>query len=237
MEALYLKVKKDLLEKINNGIYPEGQTIPTEHELVEIYNVSRPTVRQAVQLLVDAGYLEKRKKRGTIVCAPKIEQEFTQFIASFDSEMNKKGLATSTQVLTLKKEVATKMVCEKLNLVKDSDVYKLVRLRFVDNKPNVLVTTYVPCDLFPTMGKVDFTENRLYHFFNDCNNPIHSIVRKLETIKADDTIADLLDVEEGDPLFYFKSIGYNESKKPIEYSISKYRGDNNSFTFELSNKK
>ena len=60
---LHKKIRMDLLEKIQNGEYAENQLIPTEMELAEQYSVSRPTVRQAVQALVDEGYLEKRKKR------------------------------------------------------------------------------------------------------------------------------------------------------------------------------
>ena len=86
MSALYLDVKKDLLDKITSGEYSEGTIIPTEHELSDLYNVSRPTIRKAVQILVDAGYLEKKKKRGTIVCAPKVIQDFTQSISSFDTD-------------------------------------------------------------------------------------------------------------------------------------------------------
>lgn len=59
---LHKKIRMDLLEKIQNGEYAENQLIPTEMELAEQYSVSRPTVRQAVQALVDEGYLEKRKK-------------------------------------------------------------------------------------------------------------------------------------------------------------------------------
>lgn len=61
MTALYLDVKKDLLDKITSGEYSEGTIIPTEHELSDLYNVSRPTIRKAVQILVDAGYLEKKR--------------------------------------------------------------------------------------------------------------------------------------------------------------------------------
>ena len=76
MGAFYLDIKKDLLDKILSGVYQQGSIIPNEYELAEIYNVSRPTIRKAVQILVDEGYLEKRKKRGTIVCDPTIRQEF-----------------------------------------------------------------------------------------------------------------------------------------------------------------
>ena len=106
MGAFYLDIKKDLLDKILSGVYPQGSIIPNEYELAEIYKVSRPTVRKAVQILVGEGYLEKRKKRGTIVCDPTIRQEFAQVIQTFDQEVKEKGLTPSTKVLTFKKEKA-----------------------------------------------------------------------------------------------------------------------------------
>ena len=212
MGAFYLDIKKDLLDKILSGVYQQGSIIPNEYELAEIYNVSRPTIRKAVQILVDEGYLEKRKKRGTIVCDPTIRQEFA-----------------------FKQEKAEEEVRQKLNLKETEKVYKLVRLRYVDDQPNVLVTTYVPCRLFEHLSEVDFEKESLYQTFHKEGRDITSIQRKLDVILADETCADLLDVKNGDPLFYFHSTGYDESHTAIEYSIAKYRGDRNSFVFQLSN--
>ena len=114
MTALYLDVKKDLLDKITSGEYPEGTIIPTEHELSDIYCVSRPTIRKAVQILVDAGYLEKKKKRGTIVCIPKVIQDFTQTISSFDTQMKRHGIVSQTQVISFKKEQASKEIAKEV---------------------------------------------------------------------------------------------------------------------------
>ena len=89
--TLYDKIRKDLLSKIKDGTYPEGQTIPSELELAQIYGVSRPTVRQAIQLLADEGYLEKRRRRGTVVTRPKVKQSFTMSISSFEDAMRLAG--------------------------------------------------------------------------------------------------------------------------------------------------
>ena len=235
MGAFYLDIKKDILDKILTGVYPQGSIIPNEYELAEMYKVSRPTIRKAVQILVDEGYLEKRKKRGTIVCDPTIRQEFAQVIQTFDREVKQKGLIPSTKVLTFKKEIAQEEVRKKLDLSEEEEVYKLVRLRYIDDQPNVLVTTYVPCRLFEDLLEIDFEKESLYQTFHKEEKDIKSIKRKLDVILADETCADLLDVEKGAPLFYFHSTGYDDTHTAIEYSIAKYRGDHNSFVFELSN--
>lgn len=231
---LHKKIRADLLGKIEAGEYEENQLIPTEMELAEQYQVSRPTVRQAVQSLVDEGYLEKRKKRGTIVKKPKIQQEFTHVIESFDSEMSRKGILPKTRILNFQQTTANEEIAENLALEPGDLVYKMTRLRYAEEKPVVLVTSYIPYELFPKFQEVDFTKEKMYQVFEDMGHPIRTVTRKLEVIKADETISDLLDVAEDDPLFYFHTQGFSDERLPVEYSISKYRGDINYFVFELS---
>lgn len=231
---LHKKIQKDLLDKIKSGEYAENETIPTEMELAGMYSVSRPTVRQAVQSLVNKGYLEKRKKRGTVVKKPKIQQEFTHVIESFDSEMNRKGILPKTKILKFTQIKANEEVAENLDLKRGESVYKLIRLRYAEEKPIVLVTSYIPCRLFPEFQKVDFTSELLYTTFEKWDHPIRSVSRKLEVIKADETTSDLLDIEEDDPVFYFHTRGFSDNHLPVEYSISKYSGDINYFVFELT---
>ena len=182
MTALYLDVKKDLLDKITSGEYSEGTIIPTEHELSDMYNVRRPTIRKAVQILVDAGYLEKKKKRGTLVCAPKVIQDFTQSISSFDTQMKRHGVVSKTHVIAFKTEEASKDVARSLNIHEEDLVYKLVRLRYTDKNPNVFITTYIPVSLFPDLLDTDFTHVRLYDVFEKQGHSIDTIDRQLEII-------------------------------------------------------
>lgn len=231
MSAIYLQIQKDLLHKIKTGVYPIGDTIPAETILAKEYQVSRPTVRQAILLLVEQGILERKRKRGTIVCPPKIDQSFTQRINSFDSEMHQKGHTSQTQVLAFYKEDASDEVKRALHC---EQVFKLVRLLSIDDIPNVFVTTYMPYALFSHFDTIDFSKESFYEQCKKSGHPITSITRHLEVTTADETLADLLQVQTGNPLFYFHSYGYDDEGTPIEYSISKYRGDTNSFTFHLA---
>ncbi|KYC62078.1 UTRA domain-containing protein [Bacillus coagulans] len=236
-KPMHKQIEEDLLEKINSGFYKENELIPKEVDLAEVYQVSRPTVRQAIQSLVNEGYLERKKRKGTIVRKRKISQEFTHIIESYDSEMSRKGLLPKTRVLTFKIDTATEEIAGNLDIQAGDKVYKLVRLRYAGEDPIVLVTTYLPQHCLPDFLEHDFTKQRLYGVLAERGLQVNAVKRKLDVIKADETTSDLLDIVINDPVFYFHTIGYTGDYIPIEYSISKYRGDLNSFIFEVNNVK
>jgi len=222
-------IENDLLSKIKDGTYKPNTLIPKEIELMAIYNVSRPTIRQAIQSLVNKGLLAKRKKRGTIVRQNKISQEFTHVIESYDDEVKNKGLTPKTHVILLQKELPSSEVCENLEITKDDYVFKLVRLRYADDQPVVLVTSYIPYKVFPELDKFNFENVSLYATLDSNNCPILQVRRKLEVMAADETTSDMLNIDANDPIFYFHTIGLTKDDVPAEYSIAKYRGDINSF--------
>lgn len=232
--TLYDQIKDDLLSKIKDGTYPEGQTIPSELELAEMYGVSRPTIRQALQILVSDGYLEKCRRRGTVVTKPKVSQSFTMSISSFEDAMRLAGRLPKTKVLVFKRERANAEVEKHLELTRDQDVFKLVRLRYADNLPNVFVESYIPCTLYPGLDSFDFNESSLYAAMDTCGNPVMTARRRLEVIKADGAAAALLDVEAGDPLLLFHTVARDANGTAVEYSVATYRGESNSFELNVS---
>lgn len=232
--TLYDQIKDDLLSKINDGTYPEGQTIPSELELAQIYGVSRPTIRQALQILASDGYLEKRRRRGTVVTKPKVSQSFTMTISSFEDAMRLAGRLPKTNVLVFKRERAGAEVEKQLELTRDQEVYKLVRLRYADDLPNVFVESYIPCALYPGLDSFDFNESSLYAAMDACGNPVMTARRRLEVIKADGAAAALLDVEAGDPLLLFHTVSRDAQGTAVEYSVATYRGESNSFELNVS---
>ncbi|WP_075279129.1 GntR family transcriptional regulator [Thermophilibacter provencensis] len=232
--TLYDQIKDDLLSKIKDGTYPEGQTIPSELELAEMYGVSRPTIRQALQILVSDGYLEKRRRRGTVVTKPKVSQSFTMSISSFEDAMRLAGRLPKTKVLVFKRERANAEVEKRLELTRGQDVFKLVRLRYADNLPNVFVESYIPCTLYPGLDSFDFNGSSLYAAMDTCGNPVMTARRRLEVIKADGAAAALLDVEAGDPLLLFHTVARDANGTAVEYSVATYRGESNSFELNVS---
>lgn len=230
MGVKYIDVKNDILKKIQAGEYKEGHLIPSEIELAKNYGVSRPTIRQAIGLLVEDNLLERKKRRGTIVSLRKVEQAFTQAINSFDSQIHAKGCTSKTHVISFQKEVANKEV---KNILNSETVYKLVRLRYIDDLPNVYVTTYISCNIFPNLEKYDFAQTSFYSICELYGHKVTTVERELEITTSDATLSDLLQIEPESPLFYFKSKGFDQNGIPVEYSISKYRSDTSKFVFTL----
>ena len=228
----YLEIQNLLLQRIKNGDYQEGQLIPKEVDLAEQLNVSRPTVRHAIRNLVQGGYLERRKKRGTIVTQTKIKQQFTHVIESYNTEIQNNGLVAKTQVLNFSTEKASDEVAEALTIKPNTEVYKLVRLRSADNKPVVFVVTYLPIAQLPDLQKIDFTHHSLYSELAKAGLEITHVSRKIEVHPATEEEAQLLETDIKAPIFYFHTIGFTKDHRALEYSIASYRGDLNYFMVE-----
>lgn len=229
----YLEIQNLLLQRIKNGDYQEGQLIPKEVDLAEQLNVSRPTVRHAIRNLVQAGYLERRKKRGTIVTQTKIKQQFTHVIESYNTEIQNNGLVAKTQVLNFSTEKASDEVAEALTIKPNTEVYKLVRLRSADNKPVVFVVTYLPIAQLSDLQKIDFTHHSLYSELAKAGLEITHVSRKIEVHPAMEEEAQLLETDIKAPIFYFHTIGFTKDHRALEYSIASYRGDLNYFMVEI----
>ena len=229
----YLEIQNLLLQRIKNGDYQEGQLIPKEVDLAEQLNVSRPTVRHAIRNLVQGGYLERRKKRGTIVTQTKIKQQFTHVIESYNTEIQNNGLVAKTQVLNFSTEKASDEVAEALTIKPNTEVYKLVRLRSADNKPVLFVITYLPIAQLPDLQKIDFTHHSLYSELAKAGLEITHVSRKIEVHPATEEEAQLLETDIKAPIFYFHTIGFTKDHRALEYSIASYRGDLNYFMVEI----
>lgn len=231
---LYFQLKNILFEYITEHHTDKDAPIPTEVDISNHFGISRPTVRQAINALVVEGYLYRTKGRGTYISKPKISQEFLQDLESYNVEMKKKGLTPSTKVLDMVVTECDEKTAEALKLESGSRVIKLSRLRYANEEPIVFVVTYLPFEICPTFIDKDLESESIYDILeNEYRLVINRASRSLESILAGDFEAKLLQIEKGSPIQYSESIAYLANDTPVEYSLAKYRGDRNKFTFEL----
>ena len=231
---LYYQMKQAILDAVRDGTLNEGDMIPSELDLCAMYDISRSTIRQTLSELVMEGYLTRRRAKGTVVAAPKIDARFLNKLQSYNEEMRQKGLTPSTKLLSLKVISGIRPINEKLHLNPDQPLIYLERLRCADGEPLVYLETYIPHDAFPLLLNQDFTNGSLYEFMEKLyEKRVSRVVRKIEAVIATAAEAILLDVPKGAPVCLVKTVACTSSGEPVEYSVARYRGDRNEFSVEL----
>ena len=230
----YIQLMEALKEKIKAKEWRAGDQIPSEPELCKSYGVSRTVVRQALQELELEGWIIRRKGKGTFVLEPKINESLVQKLTGFYQDMVDRGYTPITQVLQHEVEPATPMVAEYLKLDSGTPVFRIERLRFVENVPIVLVTTYLPYDLCPGLTAYDLSNQSLYAVLEKELGLVLSHGRRtIEAVAANEHEARLLKVNKCDPLILLDSVTYLEDGTPIEYYHALHRGDRSRFEVEL----
>jgi GntR family transcriptional regulator len=230
----YSQLKALLVEEIESERWEPEQQLPSEADLCEHFGVSRTVVRQALNSLVQQGFLYREKGKGTYVARPKIAESLFQNLTGFYEDMLERGLKPVTKVLEQIKCGANRKVARQLGLPDKDPVIEIKRLRFVNNKPLVLVTTYLPYDICPYLLEEDLSNKSLYRLLED-KYDIKIVYghRTLEAVSADEYVADLLAVKVGAPLMLLNSVSYLGDGRPIEYFHALHRGDLSKFAVTL----
>ncbi|MQY75866.1 MAG: UTRA domain-containing protein [Clostridia bacterium] len=230
----YFQLKELLENEIKNGRLKPGQQIPSEFKLCERFRVSRTVVRQSISSLVQNGYLNREKGRGTFVTRPKIAENLFQNLTGLYEDMAARGIKPVTKVLEQTKWETNSEILKKLGLKPGESVIKIKRLRFINNEPFVLATTYLPYKICPSLLKEDLTNQSLYGVLEEKYAlRIAYGRRSLEAVSADRHMATLLGVKVGTPLMLLNSISYLEDGRPIEYFQALHRGDRSRFVVAL----
>ena len=230
---LYFQLKKILLDSILSGALQPGDCIPTEEEFSERFAISRSTVRQAMSELVNEGYLYRQKSKGTFVAKPKLSQKFATSIETYREEMKRLGVEPQTKVVRLRAAAATEAVAKQLELLPGRKVIELVRVRYANGDPIVVVDTFLPFDECAFLLEHDFTSESLYEVLaKDYQTAVVRVRRVIEAIPATQHDARLLNIDTGFAVQQFKTVGYSRANRPIEFSVARYRGDRNQFIVE-----
>lgn len=230
---LYVQLKNIIKEDIETEVYKFEDTIPSELEFQNLYDVSRITVRQAILSLEKDGYVKRARGKGTKVIYRKDIEENLSSIKSFTDEMKERGLVPGTSYVHVEKVIATKEIASIFGIPDDSAIICLKRIRTANDVPIVCFETYFPPKYNFPLEK-DKYNGSMYQLYDELG--VKKPVRAKENIKAiiaDNEIIDLLDLDKKTAILLRTRISYNSNNEVIEYTISYYKGDKYSYSIEL----
>ena len=210
-----------------------GSAIPSERQLSQDLGVSRLTVRAALDDLVRAGQLVRRRGAGTFVGEPKIAQELT--MTSFTDDMRRRGLAPASRTLELLVVPAGARLGQILHVSPSEPVVTAKRLRLADGETMAIEELHVRESLVPGLTAGDLEDHSFYELLSERYGIV--IDGGLQTIEPTVTNEDesaALGVPLHSPAFLFERITRDGEGEVVEYVRSIYRGDRYRLVTELS---
>ena len=230
----YIQLMDILRDKVQQAEWHPGDQIPGEQDLCEHYQVSRTVVRQALRELEFEGVITRQKGKGTFISLPKISEGLVQKLTGFYQDMVERGLKPGSRVLHQEVVPSNEKVARFLSIQPGENVIDIQRLRFINDEPIQLVTTYIPYEICPTLASADLSNQSLYAYLEkECGIYIAKGHRYIEAVLANAYEAEMLGIDCGAPLLMLDSVSYTEDGQPIEYYHALHRGDRSRFEVEL----
>jgi GntR family transcriptional regulator len=229
----YYQLKEILEKRILSGEFQSGEQFPTDEELCIEYNLSRGTVRRAVDMLVDENRLRREQGRGTFVTEPSLSPVFFR-LANFTEEMIQRGCQPSTRLIRLQKLSATDQVAARLQIPLGAMVIEIARLRLADGKPMAYETRYLSETICPQLVEEDLENQSIHSLLIDkFNIPLTRACYTIEARILSCQEAELLQVEPGSASFAVDRVTYTLNNRPVVWYTCLYRGDVYRFTAEF----
>ncbi|ETF01357.1 GntR family transcriptional regulator [Advenella kashmirensis W13003] len=231
---LYARVEAILLKDISEGLLGPGDQLPPEEQLIDRFQVSRTTIRKAIENLIASGRVEIRRGKGTFVTQPKITQALTE-LTGFAEDMVILGRHPSSRLLDKKLIAADKAVAHALDKLPGTLVYKIERVRLADGMPMSFDETYLPRNIGEKVVSNNLEIEPIFDLLeNKYALPLIEARYQLEAVVADQIVAQALNIECGAPIFLIERTSYTTGQQPIDYEKLYYRGDSIRFATQLS---
>jgi len=219
---LYFQVAQQIEQAIHDGQLAPGDRIANEVALADQLGLSRPTLRQAIQTLVDKGMLVRKRGVGTQVVNAPIRR--TVELTSLYDDLTRSGLQPTTTVLGLELVPVDEVGALKLNLPVGHKVWQLHRLRAVKGEPLALMHNLVP-EGVTDLSRVDLDHTGLYEHFRAQAINLRVAHQVIGARTVDSREAKLLGGRKGDPVLTMERTSYDDKGRAVEHGHHLYRPD------------
>ncbi len=222
----YYQLASILRQKIEDGEWQPRSPIPSERQLESLYHLSRTTIREAINNLVQQGFLYREHGRGTFVSPQKLQKGWMEF-TSFSEDLVKRGIQPGQIIRSLERVVPSPRILQRLELAPGSSVCRIERVRLGDGTPIGLQTSYLALrpDQHITLKDME-ASGSLYRILSEKFNIYPSEADEtLEVTLATPEEARLLEIAPNAPLLMSERVLFSQERRPVEYVKILYRGD------------
>lgn len=233
-QPLYQKIYSEIKKNIFEGVFGQAEKLPSENELCSIFNVSRITIRKALDMLTEDGLVVKIQGKGSYANASNKMLGQIEATSSFSEFATAQGKQHNSTIL--KREILQdKYIAEKLNLAADKDLIFIQRILTLDDVPLMLDKAWLPASLFPNLLTEISEKKSLYETLSSIyHEKVVDSRKELNVSLPKNKQAQFLEVAENTPLFIVNKVALNQYNIPIEFSQLTVRGDKMTYLIDSS---
>jgi len=220
----YVKIKDAIVEQIDSGMLQPRQKLPAERKLAESFDTTRVTLREALSLLEAEGKIYREDRRGWFISPAPLRYDPTQTL-NFTGMALAQGRSPKTELIAAKAILATKQASQLLSLAPFSDVYRVDRVRYLEDRPVVYVTNYIRPELFANLLEFDLSLS-LTDIYREHYGVVYQKTRyRIGTTSLLGDIASALRATTGSPAMVVERTNYNQQGELIDCDIEYWRHD------------
>ncbi|CAL9635734.1 HTH-type transcriptional repressor NagR [Streptomyces sp. enrichment culture] len=227
---LYHQLAQQLEAAIEGGVLTPGNLLGNEVDLSVRLGLSRPTVRQAIQSLVDKGLLVRRRGVGTQVVHSRVRRPLE--LSSLYDDLEAAGQAPTTQLVRNEVVPASCEVAAALGVPEGSEVAAVERLRRTHGRPVALLRNYLPVSLLP-LDDARLESTGLYRMLRTAGITLHSARQTVGARAATREEAARLEETAGAALLTMERTAFDDTGRAVEYGRHIYPASRYTFDFQL----
>ena len=227
---LYFQVSRQIEAAIDAGTLAPGDRLENEISLADRWGLSRPTMRRAIQELVDRGLLVRRRGIGTQVVHGRVKRPME--LTSLFDDLARTGQRPGTRVLTRELVPAPGPVAERLGVPPGAEVLHLERLRRAREEPLAVLRNWLPGDLAAPLSAEALERRGLYEIVRGTGVHLRIATQRIAARGATAAEGRLLGVRKGAPVLTMERVTYDGSGRAVELGEHAYRSE--SYTVEMT---
>ena len=221
----HTQISNWLRAQIEEGSFKPDDKLPSENELAKKFDVSRVTIRRALQSLENEEIIYRCQGLGSFVSENRAAHNLVR-LTDFNEDMMRAGLNATSVVKTFKMVQSPNWLSEQLLLDEESKVLQIDRLRMGNGEPIAFDSTWLPVIYGQLLNEDDLTDSTIYQILEkEYDIPILKGSYRMSAAVADDYLSEILNVPVHSPLFLIDRLTFTIGGKPLYYQKRYYRND------------